>query len=66
MILAAKALAVLDGRTAISAEDVREAAPLVLRHRILPNYTAAGDGIDAREIVRRLLDEVKEPSYASV
>jgi MoxR-like ATPase len=66
MILAAKAIAVLDSRTAVSASDVREAAPLVLRHRVLPNYTAAGDGVDANEIVRRILDEVKEPSYASV
>jgi MoxR-like ATPase len=66
MILAAKAIAVLDGRTAVSAGDVREAAPLVLRHRVLPNYTAAGDGVDANEIVRRILDEVQEPTYASV
>ncbi len=66
MIIAAKALAVMDGRTAVSAADVREAAPLVLRHRVLPNYTAAGDGIDANELVRRILDEVQEPSYAAV
>jgi MoxR-like ATPase len=66
MVLAAKALAVIDGRTAISAADVREAAPLVLRHRVLPNYTAAGDGVDANELVRRILEEVDEPSYAAV
>jgi MoxR-like ATPase len=66
MILAAKALAVMDGRTAVSAGDVREAAPFVLRHRVLPNYTAAGDGVDANELVRRILDEVQEPSYAPV
>ncbi|MDZ4829638.1 MAG: MoxR family ATPase [Phycisphaerae bacterium] len=66
MVLAAKALAVLDGRPAVSAADIREAAPLVLRHRVLPNYTAAGDGLDANEIVRRILDEVREPSYASL
>ena len=66
MVLAAKALAVLDGRPAVSASDIREAAPLVLRHRVLPNYTAAGDGLNANDIVRRILDEVPEPSYATV
>jgi MoxR-like ATPase len=64
MILAGKALAVLDAQPTVSAEHIRQAAPLVLRHRVLPNYNAAGEGIDAAWIVQRVLDEVPEPMYA--
>ncbi|HVJ85508.1 MAG TPA: MoxR family ATPase [Caulifigura sp.] len=61
MILGAKALAVLDGAHAVTAEHVREAALLVLRHRILPNYAAAGKGIDSRALVRKLVEVTPEP-----
>ncbi|QDT47238.1 ATPase RavA [Symmachiella dynata] len=61
MILAAKALAVVNGEPAVSTEHVRKVAPLVLRHRILPNYSATGEGIDARAIVTRIIEEVSEP-----
>jgi len=64
MILAAKALAVLDGATAVTAGHVREAAVIVLRHRVLPNYNATGEGMTAGTIVEMILKEVKEPSYA--
>ncbi len=63
MILAAKALAVLDGQTAVTAGHVREAAVIVLRHRVLPNYNATGEGMTAGRIVEKILGEVKEPSY---
>jgi MoxR-like ATPase len=60
LILGAKALAVLDGEPAVTAAHIREVAPLVLRHRVLPNYAAAGKAIDAIKIVRKLLETVKE------
>ncbi len=63
MILAATALAALDGQTAVTAAHVREAAVIVLRHRVLPNYNATGEGMTAGQIVGRILMEVKEPSY---
>ena len=47
---------------AVTAEHVREAALLVLRHRILPNYAAAGKGIDSRALVRKLVEVIQEPS----
>ena len=49
MILGAKALAVLDGQPAVSRDHVRQIAPAVLRHRVLPNYQAAGDGVASLE-----------------
>ncbi|MDK1031385.1 MAG: MoxR family ATPase, partial [Planctomycetia bacterium] len=64
LVLAAKAMATLDGQPAASAEDVRRAAPAVLRHRVLPNYNATGDGITAQQIVEKVLSEIKEPDYA--
>ena len=63
LILAAKAFAALDGQTAVTAEHVRQAAVIVLRHRVLPNYNATGEGITAGQIVAKILGEVKEPSY---
>jgi MoxR-like ATPase len=64
MILGAKALAVLDGQPTVTAEHVRQAAVIVLRHRVLPNYNATGEGLTAGKIVEKILSEVKEPSYA--
>ncbi len=61
MILAAKALAVLNGEPAVSAKYIRKVAPLVLRHRILPNFSATGEGIDARAIVKYVIEEAHEP-----
>ncbi|MBI1373194.1 MAG: AAA domain-containing protein [Phycisphaera sp.] len=63
LILAGKAFAVLDGKPAVSAEHVRAAALPVLRHRVLPNYTATGEGISAAKIIERVLHETKEPRY---
>jgi MoxR-like ATPase len=61
LILAAKARAVLEGRIHVSCNDVRKAAMPVLRHRILTNFSADSEGINSITIVKRLLEEVKEP-----
>jgi MoxR-like ATPase len=63
LILGAKALALMDGRAAPEAADVRRVAPYVLSHRIVPNYRATGDGLKARELVAALIKEVPEPTY---
>ncbi|QQE11265.1 MoxR family ATPase [Planctomycetota bacterium] len=64
MILAGKALAVLDGQPTVSANHVRQAAAYVLRHRVLPNYQAAGEGITAVDIINYALSDVSEPQYS--
>ena len=61
LVLAAKARAVLEGRIHVSCNDVRKAAMPVLRHRILTNFSADSEGINSITIVKRLLEEVKEP-----
>jgi len=63
MVLAGKALAVLEGSPTVSAKHVRDAAPFVLRHRVLPNYNATGEGITAQQIVEKVMGEIKEPTY---
>ncbi|HEX4915457.1 MAG TPA: MoxR family ATPase, partial [Vicinamibacterales bacterium] len=58
LLLAGKARAVLHGRPAVSLDDVRAVAPPVLRHRLLVNFQAEADGIDAETVVSRLLDAI--------
>ena len=56
LLLGGKARALLEGRTVVDFEDIRAVALPVLRHRVLVNFQAEADGIDADEIVRRLLE----------
>ena len=58
LVLGAKARAVLHGRYYASVEDIRAVAPPVLRHRIMTNFNAEAEGIDADAIIRRLIDFV--------
>ncbi len=57
-MLAAKGLAMVRGRPAASVEEIRTLAGPVLRHRIIPNYTATGEGVSVDDIIAQLLDAV--------
>jgi MoxR-like ATPase len=59
LILGAKARTILQGRYAVSVEDIQALAPSVLRHRIFPNFKAQGEGLSSLDIISRLLSEVK-------
>ncbi len=59
LILGAKARTILQGRYAVSVEDIQALAPSVLRHRIVPNFKAQGEGLSSLDIISRLLSEVK-------
>ncbi len=63
MILGAKARAVLYGRFAATADDVRAMAYPVLRHRLFTNFNADAEGIDVDQVIARILQAVEEPSY---
>jgi len=58
LLLAGKARAVLHGRPAVSLEDIQAVAAPVLRHRVLVNFQAEADGVDAESIVARLLEAI--------
>ena len=60
LVLGAKARAVLEGTTNVCCDHVRQVAPMVLRHRVLTNFTAEAEGIDADSVVSHLLAEIKE------
>jgi MoxR-like ATPase len=59
LLLAGKARAVLHGRPAVSLDDIRAVAAPVLRHRLLVNFQAEAEGLDAETIVARLIDHVR-------
>ncbi|MBI2359896.1 MAG: MoxR family ATPase [Deltaproteobacteria bacterium] len=59
LILGAKARTILQGRYAVSIEDIQALAPSVLRHRIIPNFKAQADSLSSLDIVSRVLAEVK-------
>jgi MoxR-like ATPase len=56
LVWAAKARALLAGRTAPTLDDIRAVAAPVLRHRIIANHRAIGDGVTAESIVQHLLE----------
>ncbi len=64
LVTAAKASALLDGRPTPEVSDLNRIAAPVLRHRIIPNYNALGEGIDADAIIKHLVANVGEPVAA--
>lgn len=57
MARACRALAMLRGQNAASEEEVRAVALPVLRHRVIPNYNATGEGISVEQIIEKLLQD---------
>ncbi len=60
ILLAAKVKALLDGRFAVSSEDVRAVVAPALRHRIILNFEGEAEGISPDEILDELLKDVPE------
>ena len=58
LILAAKVTALLDGREAASADDVRAVAVPALRHRLILNYEAQAEGANPDEIVAQVVQQI--------
>jgi MoxR-like ATPase len=59
LILGAKVRALLDGRANISHDDIDRMAPAALEHRIMLNYAAHSDNIDAARIVEQVVKAVR-------
>ena len=66
LIHAARALAVIRGRRYVLPSDVTELAPDVLRHRIVPSFTALAEQVSADMILERLVAAVPVPHMAGV
>jgi MoxR-like ATPase len=65
LVLGAKAVALLRGRTAPETSDVREVALPVMQHRIITNYRATGANLKSTDVLRLLLQTVKERTYST-
>ena len=61
MIMAARAHAFIQGRGFVTPEDIKQIAPDVLRHRVIPTYEAEAEEISTGEIVQRILDQIEVP-----
>ncbi len=59
LILGAKSKAALSGRYTPEIEDIKSVAVPVLRHRIVANFNAEADNMNANDIIRKLMDELK-------
>ena len=59
--LAARGLALLNGRAYVLPQDVKALVPDVMRHRIVLSYEAEAEGIDADEVIDRLLQRLRTP-----
>ena len=55
LVLAAKTKAVMEGRFTPSIEDVSNFLLPVLRHRIIPNFSAEAEGITSVDIIKKLM-----------
>ena len=56
LILAAKAKALLDGRTTPDISDVQHMLNPVMRHRIIPSFNAEADGVSRDNILEKILE----------
>ena len=61
LALASKARAFTQGRAFVTPQDVKDLAPDVLRHRILPSYEAEAERITTATIVERILQKTIVP-----
>tara|TARA_B100000949_G_scaffold230235_2_gene240352 strand:- start:12075 stop:13079 length:1005 start_codon:yes stop_codon:yes gene_type:complete len=59
MILTAKANALLEGRLAVTQEDLQTVALPVLRHRVLVNFRAEAEGITSDTVTKEILKAVQ-------
>lgn len=62
LLLGGKARAMLNGRFAVSVEDIQAVAMPVLRHRVITNFSAESEGITSDTVIRGIIEELPERS----
>lgn len=60
LVLAAKVRSLLEGRYNVSFEDIRRVFLPAMRHRVLLNFEAQAEGIEADTVLLKILEHVKE------
>ncbi|MBC5993962.1 AAA family ATPase [Pontibacter cellulosilyticus] len=66
LILTSKARALLNGRFAVTADDIQTMAYPVLRHRVLVNFAAEAERVTPDKVVDELLQSIKLPKAVLV
>ncbi|TPE45448.1 AAA family ATPase [Pontibacter mangrovi] len=66
LILTSKAKALLNGRFAVTVDDIKTMAYPVLRHRVLVNFAAEAEHITPDKVVDELLQNIKLPKAVLV
>lgn len=61
LLVGTRTLAACRGRDFVTPDDVKELAPLILRHRIILRPEAEIEGLDADRIIARILEVVRAP-----
>ncbi len=60
IVLAAKVLAIRDGRANVALDDIKAVAAAALRHRLILTFEGQADGVDPDEIVDQVLGFVPD------
>lgn len=63
LILGGKVHALESGRLYVASDDIRAVALNALRHRLLLNFDAEAEGVDADAIIEDILQRVRPPSH---
>ncbi len=61
LILTARALAFVRGRSYVLPQDVLDMAMDVLRHRVVPSYEALSDNISSDDLLRKIFERIPIP-----
>ncbi len=62
LAMAARAVALLQGRDHVQPSDIRSLAPDILRHRIALSYKAEAQNIDSDQLIEQILAQVAIPN----
>ena len=61
LTVAAKAWALLQGRTYVTPEDIKSIGPDVLRHRIILSYEAEAQAVTTDDLIKRIFNTIPVP-----
>jgi MoxR-like ATPase len=61
LTLAAKAWALIEGRSYVTPQDVKSIGPDVLRHRVILTYEAEAQNVTSENVIQRIFDTVPVP-----
>lgn len=62
LIRGARVYCLLDGRTAVSVDDIHRVAKPALRHRVLLNFEGQAESLDVDQLVDQVMNAVPTPS----